>query len=206
MSQEAKGKSEFEVAHEIKTLLEALPPEKREMALRWAREAAGLPPHAAPSHPTTAVVEPRKPAAPDAGPVGAAPRQKTLKDFVAEKQPKSDVQFAATVAYFHRFEATEDARKEEITADDLQDGARLAGRSRFKLPSATLNNSVGLGYLDRGSERGKYRLNAVGENLVAMALPGNGSSRAPATGRARRKPREAAKPSGKSPRKRASKK
>lgn len=204
MSQEVKGRSEFEVAQEIKALLEALPAEKREMALRWAREAVGLPAHAVPAHAGSAV-EPRKATGSEAVPA-AAPRQKTLREFVAEKQPKSDVQFAATVAYFHRFEAGEDARREEITADDLQDGARLAGRARFKLPSATLNNGVGLGYLDRGSERGKYRLNAVGENLVAMALPGNGTNRPPATGKTRRKPREAVKPPRKSAKKRAPKK
>jgi hypothetical protein len=33
---------------------------------------------------------------------------KDLKTFVTAKNPRSDVQFAATVAYFHRFEAPPD--------------------------------------------------------------------------------------------------
>ncbi len=194
MTQEQKTKSEFEVAQEIKALLEALPAEKREMALRWARESVGLPAQTAAlqaSVPLAAAV-----AGPGAGTghipgsteVSAAPRKKTLKEFVAEKQPKSDVQFAAVAAYYHQFEAPEGARRDHIGADDLQDAARLSGRARFKTPSTTLNNAVGLGYLDRGGERGTYRLNAIGENLVAMALPGNGGGTAP-TGRARRRAR-----------------
>src|SRR5690242_4732413 len=46
---------------------------------------------------------------------------KNLSTFVQEKNPKNDVQFAATVAYFHRFEAPPDKQKPEIKADDLQD-------------------------------------------------------------------------------------
>jgi len=37
-----------------------------------------------------------------------------------------------------------------------------------------LNNAVALGYLDRAG-RGEFKLNAVGENLVAMTLPGSGA-------------------------------
>jgi hypothetical protein len=33
-----------------------------------------------------------------------------------------------------------------------------------------------LGLLDKGLERGTYTINSVGENLVAMTLPGTGNS------------------------------
>jgi len=39
-------------------------------------------------------------------------------------------------------------------------------------PTSTLNNALRSGYLDKGSKRGTFRINAVGENLVAMTLPG----------------------------------
>jgi hypothetical protein len=38
-------------------------------------------------------------------------------------------------------------------------------------PNKTLNNAKGLGYLD-SPERGQFTINTVGENLVAMTLPG----------------------------------
>jgi hypothetical protein len=83
------------------------------------------------------------------------------------------MQFAAVVAYFHRFEVPQANQKEAITSEDLQDAARLSGRSRFRSPTVPLNNAVNQGYLDRAG-RGTYRINAVGENLVAMTLPGTG--------------------------------
>ena len=87
------------------------------------------------------------------------------------KNPKNDIQFAATVAYFYRFEAPPEQRRNEIDAVLLQDACRLAGRERFKRPRITLNNAKNQGLLDRGSEAGKFTVNTVGENLVAMTLP-----------------------------------
>jgi len=110
---------------------------------------------------------------------------------VKEKSPKNDVQFAATVAYFHRFEAAPDKRKTEINADDLQEATRLAPRKRFKYPGQTLRNAHNLGLLDKGSQDGFFAINSVGENLVAMTLP----SGAPGEDKPRkpRKPRKARK-------------
>jgi hypothetical protein len=94
-----------------------------------------------------------------------------MKTFVATKAPKSDVQFAATVAYYYRFEAPAASRRETIDGDTLQEAARLAGRSRLGNPRATLSNAKTLGYLD-GNAPGEFSINSVGENLVAMTLPG----------------------------------
>src|SRR5262245_23874044 len=94
-----------------------------------------------------------------------------IKSFVDSKKPKSDVQFAAVVAYYYRFEAPVEMRKDPIDAEVFQEAARLAGRRRPPRPLVTLNNAKTLGYLD-SSERGKFRINSVGENLVAMTLPG----------------------------------
>jgi hypothetical protein len=107
-------------------------------------------------------------------PSGAGPR-KDVKSFVTEKSPKSDVQFAAVAAYFYRFEVSQAERKDVILPQDLQDAGRQARGFGFKKPLATLNNAVALGYFDRGG-RGEFKLNAVGENLVAMALPGTDSN------------------------------
>lgn len=54
--------------------------------------------------------------APPAGslPSGRLPQQADIKTFVDAKKPKSDVQFAAVVPYYHRFEAPARSRKEAI--------------------------------------------------------------------------------------------
>lgn len=99
-------------------------------------------------------------------------RSPDIKSFVDSKKPKSDVQFAAVVAYFYRFEASPETRKDSIDAQAFQEAARLAGRRRSPNPKATLNNAKTLGYLD-SPERGQFCINSVGENLVAMTLPGS---------------------------------
>ena len=97
-------------------------------------------------------------------------------DDVDSKQPKSDVQFAAVVAYFYRFEASVENRHNSINATILQEAARLAGRRRPPSALKALNNAKGLGYLD-SAERGQFQINSVGENLVAMPLPGSDSEK-----------------------------
>jgi hypothetical protein len=98
-------------------------------------------------------------------------RNMDIKTFVQEKNPPNDVQFAATVAYYHRFEAPESERKDSITSNDLQEACRKANRKRLSDPGNTLRNAHKLGLLDKGSEQGNYSINSVGENLVAMTLP-----------------------------------
>jgi hypothetical protein len=96
-----------------------------------------------------------------------------IKSFVAAKDPKSDNQFAATVAYYYRFEAPENQRADSITAETLQEATRLSGRNRLGDPGKTLRNAKDQGYLD-AADRGAFKINSVGENLVAMTLPGQG--------------------------------
>lgn len=107
-----------------------------------------------------------------------------IKSFVAQKAPASDNQFAATVAYYYAFEAPPQDRKDSISPSDLTEACRMAGRARLGDPAKTLSNAKDMGYLDK-IDRGTYKLNTVGENLVAMTLPGGGSD--PST-RARKKP------------------
>jgi hypothetical protein len=105
-----------------------------------------------------------------------------MKQFTAAKAPKTDQQFAAVVAYFYRFEAPPDQRRETIGADTLVEAARLAGRRRPAKAYFTLNNAKNAGYLDSAGT-GQFQINSVGENLVAMALPGDDDDSAPRTPR-----------------------
>ena len=90
---------------------------------------------------------------------------------MTEKAPRSDTHFAATVAYYHQFRAPENQRKESITKEDFVEACRQVDRKRPKRPAQVLVNAYQDGLFDRGG-KGQYKLNSVGENLVAMALPG----------------------------------
>lgn len=146
----------------------------QERILRWAQEKLGL---VAPGRGHSQIVQvpaagsshPQLPHAPSTG-------ASDIKSFVEKKNPTSDTQFAATIAYYYRFEAPPELRKDSIGASDLQEACRKVGRSRIRYPVQTLVNAHGQGLLDRG-EPGAYSINTVGENLVAVALPSDGSSR-----------------------------
>src|SRR5262249_52961876 len=135
--------------------------------LRWAAESLGV--EALPEGTQRTRSQPSFGA-----PAPSAPAPLDIKSFYAKKDPKSDVQFATLVAYFYRYQAPEKDRLETITSDVLQNAGRQARGFGFKAPSVTLNNAVAQGYLDRAG-RGFFKINAVGENLVAMALPGAGA-------------------------------
>jgi hypothetical protein len=173
----AKPEDDLEAVRTIAAALGGFSPDEQERIIRWAREKIGLAPAVRNLSDvrTPQVTLPNIPTRP-AEFAQAAPHVsgKDLKTFVATKRPKSDVQFAATVAYFYRFEAPADQRKNEIDAATLQDACRLSGRARFNKPLGTLNNAKNLGVLDSGSEKGRFTVNTVGENLVAMTLPDQG--------------------------------
>ena len=193
----------------VRTIVETLKnfkPEEQQRILRWAVEKAGLPSSITPN-PSIGSGTPASPAS-TAVPSTHTPATISLtngtvdiKSFIDQKQPRSDVQFAATVAYYLRFEAPPAERKESIDKDDLQEACRKAKRDRQKNPYQTLVNAHTLGMLDKGSEKATFVLNTVGENLVAMTLPGDGKA-APKTG----KPRKAEKAKKVAPKKSAAKK
>jgi hypothetical protein len=195
----AKRTDDLEAVRIVTTALGDFGPEEQERIIRWAREKLGLSP--APRNlPEIRVPQPPSPIVPARTPVPTDSTQqsaaaKDLKTFVSAKSPKNDVQFAATVAYFYRFEAPPEQRRNEIDRVVLQDACRLAGRERLNNPLTTLNNAKGLGLLDSGSEAGKFKVNTVGENLVAMTLPSRSDSSA--TGKKPKKPKKIAKKTAK---------
>jgi hypothetical protein len=97
--------------------------------------------------------------------------KKSIKEFYNEKKPGNDVRFAVMVAYYYKFEAPETEKKDEINSEILQEATRYVNRERLKKPIDTLNNSAKQGYINKGSNRGYYVINTVGENLVAMTMP-----------------------------------
>lgn len=161
---------DLEAVRQLIVALEPFKNEERDRIIRWAREKLGM---QSVSNQGNLVVPTAPFANIDSPATGSSQthRRKDLKQFVLEKNPKSDIQFAATVAYYYKFEVAEDRRKDEISAADLLEACRLATRKRPPRPDGTLHNGVQLGLLDKGTNRGTFRINSVGENLVAMALP-----------------------------------
>jgi hypothetical protein len=158
---------EFDAARQVVEALKGLKPEEQQRAMRYAQERLGF-------------------ASPPAPPPGDPSTRLTGSDiatFIKAKNPSNDVQFAAAVAYYYAFDAPANLKKAEISGEDLQEAARLTSRKRLDRPITTLHNTVGRGYIDKGSTRGTFRINTVGENLVAMSLPTGATTAAERTTR-----------------------
>lgn len=157
----------------LRTILDTLEPfdeSNRQRIIRWAMEKMGLKISNNTESPTANV------------PPGIAPQvtptanNQDIKSFVATKNPQGDNQLSAVVAYYYKFEAPANQKKDSITTEDILNVCRLAGLSRPKRPAQTLVNAHTAGLLDKGTDRGTYQINSVGENLVAVSLPSNSSS------------------------------
>lgn len=159
-------KDDLEAVRVLVATLDKFDVADRERIIRWAREKLGMPdePSALRGIPSPPPVESR-----DLGRTqGGAPLD--IKSFINQKNPQSDNHLAAVVAYFHHFHAPADKRKDTITKEDLIDACRKADRRRPARPAQVLVNAFHAGLLDK-ADRAHYRLNSVGENLVAMVLP-----------------------------------
>jgi hypothetical protein len=158
----------------VRTLVSTLEPfdaETQERIIRWAREKMG---RSIDNREEPGRQEKTGQGHGDKGQQIGGQHSQDIKTFITAKNPGSDVQLAATVAYFYRFEAPESKRKDTITAEDLQEACRMIGRTgknRLTNPGQTLRNAHNLGLLDRSGEPGVFSVNTVGENLVAMTLP-----------------------------------
>ena len=178
----------------VRTLVDTLTPfdaADQERILRWVREKLQLP--ASETGLAPSKTQPESP--------GVSPERdrsdgsrRDIKSFVSEKNPSSDMQFAATVAYYFAFEAPPGERKDSITADDLQDACRQVGRHRLKQPIKTLHNAHASGLLDKSGERGAFKINTVGENLVAVTLPSGSGTPAPRRAKKNPKPKKRKQP------------
>lgn len=174
----------------VRSIADALQPfnsEDRERIIRWVRERLGMTHVAAP--PAAPL-----PATPPHVAVHRADSKATdIRSFVTEKDPKSMNELAAVVAYYYAFVAPEAERRTSITKEQLVDACRLAERKRPGAPSQVMVNALHAGLLDRVSE-GEYRLNSVGENLVAMVLPyGDGERKRRGNAAAAKSPKRAKK-------------
>jgi hypothetical protein len=114
-----------------------------------------------------------------------------IRTFAAEKEPKTLSQKLAVIGYYLAHLAPETERQDFLSAEDIKPYFIQAG---FELPTSSTNtaliNAKNAGYLSV-LDRGKYKLTAVGHNLVAHKLPsrgeGQGQRKKAKTSSARRK-------------------
>lgn len=95
--------------------------------------------------------------------------QLDIRSFFTEKKPSSDIEAAATAAYYFQYVAPNTQRRETIDSASLQEAFRLARRPLPARTSYTLINARNAGYLDSVGD-GEFRLNPVGYNLVEHGL------------------------------------
>ena len=93
-----------------------------------------------------------------------------IRTLRAQKQPSSDIEMAAIVAYYLSELAPAENRKDVIGTDDIKTYFNQAGHPPPSGPQFTLPNAKSAGYFESAGH-GKYRLNPVGHNLVAHGLP-----------------------------------
>jgi hypothetical protein len=163
-------KSPLQAAQNIVSELTGMTPEHQSLALKFATETLGLQLPTATSSAAVPLVH--SPQLPPLQAASSAGHSTDIRSFTEMKAPKSDQQFTAVVAYFYQLEARPDDRREAIDADVMKEAARLAGWPQVQRWNMTLTNAKNAGYLD-GAGSGKFKLSSVGENLVAITLPGD---------------------------------
>lgn len=165
---EKNKKDDLDAVRELVATLEPFSGEEQKRIIRWACEKLGIDVFEGPFV-KRGEERPEPVAAKETG-VSSSRPAKDIKTFVESKNPKIDNHFAAVVAYYYQFEAPEEERKNTISMKDLREATRYADWKRLKRPDQILVNATKVGLLDNVS-RGHYRINSVGENLVAMVLP-----------------------------------
>lgn len=183
MSQSTDTKSPLDAAQKIVAELHGMAKENQTLALKFAMETLRL--ETLPTGPLAAPLPAHTQSTPLSTPAATPSQAVDIKSFTIAKAPQTDQQFTAVVAYFYQFQAKAGERKEAIDPDVMKEAARLSGRLQVKRWATTLNNAKNAGYLDSVGD-GKFKLSSVGENLVAITLPGDASIRPGKSGKARR--------------------
>jgi hypothetical protein len=164
----AEKKTLGQAIDEIVNALSALDEKSRPTAIAAACAHLGIEKEPEVAVRQTPMVSPRGAAALASIQPAQTPKDiRTLKD---EKQPENAREMACLVAYYLQNYAPENERKDVVTADDI---VKYFKQAHFPLPKRIpqlLIDARHSGYFDP-AERGAYRLNAVGYNLVAHTLP-----------------------------------
>ena len=167
--------AEDDVVKAISTLMSVLKPlddAARVHVLEFVIKRLGISLTAVPTEPIHKSVTSDVNSVPQTPPAPTLAGAVDIRSFAAEKSPKTVNQKVAVLAYYLAHLAPVSERRDYLVSDDISTYFIQAG---FELPTAqpsmTLTNAKNAGYLN-ALDRGQYKLNAVGHNLVAHKLPG----------------------------------
>jgi len=93
-----------------------------------------------------------------------------IRSLKKQKQPKSAIQMACLVAYYLNELAADGEKKPTVKIEDMDKYFKQGGHKLPKNIKQLLVDAKAAGYFDSAG-RGEYKLNAVGHNLVAHAMP-----------------------------------
>jgi hypothetical protein len=167
-TQDPPSATPFEAAKQVYEAIKGLKAPQQEQALRWAAELLGLVIPVAPKTPTSVATssEPTTPTPPPP----AGDEAVDIASFVESKDPRSDTQFVAVIAYYFKVRAPEPHRRDTIDSSVVEDAITDTHWNGIPSAKVTLNNAKKQGYL-KSAARGEFTLTAVGHNLVAKGLP-----------------------------------
>jgi hypothetical protein len=170
MSSETKPKSLGAAIDEIIIALTGMEEKDQLVAINAVCTHLGL--KLSSSETTPAAVHGHPPANPgfEAPHAGHSHRPVDIRTFKEEKQPSSAREMACIVAFYLENMAPVNERKDSIGVADID---KYFKQANFKVPTAPaqlLMDAKLAGYFD-SAERGAYKLNPVGYNLVAHSLP-----------------------------------
>lgn len=90
----------------------------------------------------------------------------SLKLFLKDKKKLSDVRFAVAVAYYYKYVAPDEQKKDEIVFTDVELGSDSVSRARPEGGGHALRDAKAASFLKIGSKRGSYMLDLAGEELI----------------------------------------
>ena len=174
MSQQQTETSIFDAAKAIVEALKGLDKPSQTLALRFASESLGL---SAGSNTGAAGGRVRRRRCPSPNFV-AQHTQQTSSNLRQPRRPRAINSLRPSPRT--SIDLKRPSRLEKIlsTQTRLRKPLVLRVDGRLRIGAFTLTNAKNSGYLDSAGS-GQYRINSVGENLVAIALPGDDSESAP---------------------------
>lgn len=136
----SKPADDFEAVRLVVSALEPFDSKDRERIIRWAVEKLGMVPPPPTGSPPPALGQPPPPPANPGGMTGGG--SKDIKSFIALKNPRSDNQLAAVVAFYYHFEAPAAERKDSVGKEELVDACRKAGEKQAGTPGTGAGQHV----------------------------------------------------------------
>jgi len=182
-TQNADQANEFKALQEVITALQPLCQEARERILGSVATFLGV--SAKPQHSAQAPAHSSGPVPVSGAPSYSADTALSPKEFLLEKQPRTDVERIACLAFY----ATHYQDLPHFKTLDLSKLNTSAAQPKFSNAANAANNAVKAGYLV-ASTKGHRQLSAAGEQFV-LALPDRGAAKdAMASARPRRRPKK----------------